>query len=113
DSKLDGVWRARDDGPHSRGHILDAGQKARFIEKTVVDGDIEAIAVGAKEPVQTWGDGHTGTFLSGSPTMASLSLLSPSLTRSSRSLHVRHASASICIEWKTPIQTPRLQVGAA
>ena len=71
DGQLDGVWRARDDGLNGGGHIFDASQEARLIEEAVVDGDIEAIAVGAEEPVQSWGHRHTGMFLSGPHTMRS------------------------------------------
>ena len=56
---------ASDDRRDGARHVVDASQEARLVEEAVVDRHIEAIAVGAEEPVQAWGDGHTGMFLSG------------------------------------------------
>src|SRR5258705_339498 len=52
DSQLDGVRSARDDGTDRGCDVFDPRQEGGFVKEAVVDGDIKAIAVGAKEPVQ-------------------------------------------------------------
>ena len=54
--QLDRVRRGFDNDLHGRRHVLDAGEKAGLIEKSVVDGDIEAAAgFGIEEAVEAVG----------------------------------------------------------
>jgi hypothetical protein len=43
--QLNRVRSACDDSPNGGGDVFDAGQKGWFVEKPMVDGDIEALAI--------------------------------------------------------------------
>ena len=50
-------------------HVLDPGEEGGLAEEAVVDGDVEALAVGGEEPVQARGHATTSSIL-GSPSAA-------------------------------------------
>ncbi len=63
-SQLDGVGVGLDDRLNGARQVFDACQKRRLIEKSVVDGDVETLAIGCKESIQSRLDAQLGTLLS-------------------------------------------------
>jgi hypothetical protein len=53
--KLNGVRGGLDDAGDGAAHVLDAGEKGVLVEEAVVDGDVEALAVGGEEAVEARG----------------------------------------------------------
>ena len=67
--ELDRVGAGIDERGDRRLHILDAGKERGLAEEAVVDGDVEALAVGRKQPVQARDHASTSSIL-GSPSAA-------------------------------------------
>ena len=88
DRELDGVRRRLHERVDRGLEIFDAGQEGAFVEKSVVDGDIEAAAVSGKQSIETTGNKQA-------------ILLQPSLGFSS--LEVSNANVSLRSTCKAPI----------
>jgi hypothetical protein len=55
------------EGTHHGGHVFQAIKEGKLVEDTVVDGDIQAAAISAKETIETGfvGIEHSGCWLFG------------------------------------------------
>jgi hypothetical protein len=60
---LDSVGTGLDQYLDDALHVLDAGQKAPFAEKTMIDGHIKTLAIGSKKTIHAVLDAHRYVYL--------------------------------------------------
>ena len=83
--ELDRVGAGLDERGDRRLHVLDPGEEGGLAEEAVVDGDVEALAVGGEEPVQARGHATTSSIL-GSPSAAPTAVVAAAPTLLAKTL---------------------------
>lgn len=60
DGQLDGIGSGVDHGADGLRHGFDSAEERGFVEETVIDGDIEAFAIGSEKAIEAGAFHHHG-----------------------------------------------------